>query len=150
MKTNHRMAIALAIATSPMACVGQDHHVEDEGKVCLYASSPASPGADDPVQDFVAGERLYASVQLDECLSACIRDEVSSCTITREGNELVVTSSFEYSDPDGEEACIALCYAPSAVCESEPLPEGSYTVRHGDVESGTLSIPAVGASPCFD
>jgi hypothetical protein len=128
-----------------MGCV--DSHVEasDEGRVCAYAAHPDE--AKGKTQEFDAGQRVFFTVTYDECLSACIRNEVATCTVAREGSTLVVESDFAFDEPDGKQACIAVCYALDATCETDPLEAGSYRVDHGD-DSYTFVVPST-AEPCF-
>lgn len=138
----------LMAAACASACADRSVVVEDTGRVCAY---PAHPEAEPPgsTVTYEAGQPVFFRVTVDECLSACIEEEVASCSVTRDGDRLVVRSTFSYDEPAGAQACIALCHSLEAVCESEPLEAGSYQVEHGDT-TYPLVVPAAGTAPCLD
>ena len=129
------------------ACSGPDVERIDEGKLCIYASMPDSPGMEGPTQDFVAGEPVFVSVSTEDCISACIENELAACTVTVDGEQLTVSSELSWNEPSGEQACIDLCGSLGAICASDPLPTGAYQVVHGSTQR-TLSIPSNGVEPC--
>jgi len=136
------------LALAPCGCNSADVETSDVGKLCVYATTPASPGANSPEQSFVSDQQIYVSVTLDNCLSACIRNEVASCSVAKEGQRLIVSSNFSYDKPEAGKACIALCNSLSAVCQTEPLSAGSYVVEHGSDEY-TLTVPSQDVPPCL-
>ena len=106
----------------------------DTGEVCLTSADADAP--------------LSVQVTLEDCISACVDNEIETCSITRDGERLLLTSEFSYDDADEDEICIALCNGQQATCSSEPLPAGDYVLEHGD-ESYPISIPTVDVPRCL-
>ena len=143
------IVIPLVILTlAPSACGGPDVEASDVGKLCVYATAPANPGANSPAQSFASEKQIHVSVTLDNCLSACIRNELASCSVAQQGQRLIISSGFSYDDPAAGEACIALCNSLSAVCQTGPLAAGNYVIEHGDDEYA-LSVPSKDVPPCL-
>ncbi len=128
-------------------CFQPDVERFDEGKLCLYAHAPESPGMAGPAQDFAVGEPLFASVSTEDCISACIENELATCAVRVAGNLITVHSELSWDEPPGEQVCIALCGSLGAVCTSGPLAAGVYTVTHGG-ELRVLSVPSTNIAPC--
>ncbi len=139
--------LILALLAGTAACGTQQPDVvaTDEGKVCAFSAESAT-GSE---QSFLPNEAVYFRVTYDECLSACINNEVATCAVERNGDKLVVSSDFSYSEPSGSEPCILICYTLAASCKTEPLEAGTYQVEHGD-NAYPLSIPATDVDPCFE
>ena len=118
-----------------MACdPGPDHEVLDAGQVCLTSAEADAP--------------LTVTVTLDDCISACVDNEIETCSITVEGNTLRLTSAFSYDDADENEACIAICNAQQATCSSEALVPGDYVLEHGE-QSHPIAIPTTDLPTCL-
>lgn len=118
----------------------------NEGPVCALSS--ADPYTWEQGQEFVAGNVVYLRYSIDECLSgSCDVDPEASCTVTAEGQTLVVESRAAWSS-SRVGPCTEDCRNLIAVCESPPLQAGTYVVRHGS-EEVTLTIPSTPAqAPC--
>jgi hypothetical protein len=144
--TSHAWALARRVQLAPamkngtwllaLALVGcqGDNTVHDQGEVCITSAATDAP--------------LEVRVTLDECISACVDNEIETCSISREGNVLTLSSTFSYAEADEEEICIAVCNAQEATCSTEALPAGSYTLEHGD-DSYTLDVPTTNVPRCL-
>ncbi|MBW2456172.1 MAG: hypothetical protein JRI68_16755, partial [Deltaproteobacteria bacterium] len=119
-----------------------------DGQLCVYGEAPEVPGSHGPPQTFVGDQPIYVTVSTDSCISACIQDEVASCTVSRSGTTLTVTSELSYDEPPEGEGCIALCGSLTAECSSPPLPPASYSIVHGDAHH-ELGVPSADVPPCL-
>lgn len=144
--TMKRTPIFLALLGAIACSDAPDVEVANVGDVCAFASDPQS-GVGGP-QTFAADAPAHFRVTYDECLSACIRNELASCVVERNGAELTVSSHFSYDEADSSEACIALCYALEATCASPNLEAGTYEVKHGG-QTHSFTVPATNVDPCF-
>jgi hypothetical protein len=140
------IAVTILLALCGSACSSETVDAEDEGKVCLGAPPWEPQAGSDAIE---ADQRLAISVTYDECLSACIRDEFAQCSVSLEGDRIVVQSEFSYREPAPGKACIAVCYALTAECQSPPLAAGDYTLVHGDRET-PLAVPSSAGNSCFE
>ncbi len=136
----------LAIAVT--ACAGPDVELVDDGRLCVYAVAPETPGSHGPTQAFDSNQPVFVTVTTEECISACIQNEVASCSVSRSGTTLTVRSELSYDDPPDGEACIAVCGSLTALCNSQRLPAGAYTIVHGNARH-ELAVPSTGVEPCF-
>ena len=127
-------------------CSSHDVEASDEGEVCLFANDPNFSGVRGTPQTYAENQPLFIAVTFDECLSACIENEDASCDVRRDGEQLVVHSSFGYDKPSPDQACVAMCYALEAVCQTPPLEAGTYQVAHGG-HTYPLVVPS-SAEPC--
>ena len=82
-------------------------------------------------------------------ISACVENEVETCSLELDGDTLRLTSTFSYDDADEDEVCIALCNAQQATCSVDALPAGEYTLTHGD-ESFPVSVPTGDLPQCLN
>jgi hypothetical protein len=128
-------------------CSSHDVEASDEGRVCLFATDPSQSDVGGP-QSYPENASLFVEVTLDACLSACIQNEIASCDVRRDGDRLIVHSDFAYDKPSPDQACVAVCHALEAVCESPALEAGTYQVTHGG-DSYPLVVPSSGAEPCL-
>lgn len=111
-----------------------DHEAFDTGEVCLTSAEADAP--------------LTVRVTLEDCISACVDNEIETCSITVEGNRLKLTSEFSYDEADEDEICIAVCNAQQATCSSEALPAGEYVLEHGE-QSHPIAIPTTDVPTCL-
>jgi hypothetical protein len=104
---------------------------QDQGTVC--------------VEDQGAGATV--SVTVDDCMSSsCSRAFEGSCTATVDGATVTVTSDLHWEQNLGEGvACTDDCGIPTTSCEIADLPDGTYTVVLGGVET-EVTLPAT--TPC--
>lgn len=129
----HFLVLALALAAA--GCdAGPDHEVIDAGEVCLTSAEADAP--------------LTLRVTLEDCISACVDNEVETCSIVVDGNTLKLTSEFSYDEADEDEVCIAVCNAQQATCSSASLPAGDYVLEHGD-ETYPIAIPTTDVPTCL-
>jgi hypothetical protein len=117
----------------------------DTGKLCVYDSPPGAPNE---LQNFRENAPVFFQITFDDCVSACIRDEVTECSIDWTGEGIFVHSSFSYNEPPKDEVCIDICETLDAVCESPGLKQGTYEVRHGH-STYELTIPSNNVEPCL-
>ena len=103
----------------------------DEGQVCF---------ADQDME-------VVVSVTAPDCLSSsCSRDLAGECTAVVDGTTITLTSDIHWEQNIGEKvACTEDCGAPTVECTISDLPDGTYTVTLGGVES-TLIVPIT--EPC--
>lgn len=106
---------------------------EDVGNACVQG------GGDDP-----ALVRVNAGI----CLSStCSQRGEERCSVTVDGDRVVVTSFFSWEEASGRRlACTDDCGMMIAECSAGDLPAGSYTLVHGDQES-TVELPAAACTP---
>ena len=112
-----------------------EHLQINGGQVCLDPTA---------VSQF-AGGSLRFEVVMDSCPSMCITDIESLCSVTLEGNTIVVNSEAQWTGYDG--SCTLLCATPiKATCRLD-LDEGTYELRHG-TDLWTLGLPSELAEAC--
>jgi hypothetical protein len=113
-----------------VACTGaedwQPVTYTDEGDVCFEAD-----GAD-----------LSIHVTAPDCMSgSCSREFGGSCTATRAGATITLTSDIHWEENVAPGAmCTADCGIPTVHCTLADLPAGDYTVKLGATEV-SLSFP---------
>lgn len=153
MATRSTLLLASALTLAVVACSTEDSapdvEGDDVGQVCAYA---LDPGSSDPFgeQPFTAGEPVHFTVTFEECASSCIENLETECTVTVDGERLVVKSSYSYDAPSGDGVCTADCNVIQATCTVGPLEDGTYTVEHGE-ETMPLVIPeTTGSPPCME
>jgi hypothetical protein len=97
-------------------------------------------------QDFAEGQPVHLTVSNEDCISACVRNVLTSCTVTMSGGNITVESILAWDEPSSA-ACIAVCGRVEAACASEPLGAGSYVFEHGH-QVRRLTVPSTGVLPC--
>jgi hypothetical protein len=141
----------ICVAVSALIIVGgcaPENEARDEGRVCVYSDLPEVAGSNQPPQHLEAGQPLYFSVSYGDCLSACVRQEIASCGVELDQQELILQSHFRYDDPPPDQGCIAVCGRLTAVCRSPAVPAGRYEVRHGEARYA-LDLPSDVERPCW-
>jgi hypothetical protein len=115
---------------------------QDAGRVCLYASPPASPWDTSQPQSFAAGAAVHV-VHHEGCFSSsCTRDLVASCATAAANSAFHVTTSTSWTDlSGGDRACTDDCGFAMSTCPTPPLPAGSYTFTFAG-ETVALAIPS--------
>jgi hypothetical protein len=145
------------LVTLLFAClVGCVTHVEfeDQGEVCLFSRAVAGDSLQDqfwPWRNdstaFHSGDVVLVRVVFDDCISACSQEREASCTVTRDGTEITLHSRGHYEKDTGPGSCTSNCKTLVADCTIGPLPDGSYTVRHGE-QTYQLGIPSSDVPIC--
>lgn len=146
-----RQQLLCAAVIAAFAGCSTRQSLENEGALCamsqvrddtIVATSWQEP------QTFAADAPVYLRYFSTHCLSSsCDTDRESGCTVQLEGNVLRVESHLEWTRGPGP-ACTDDCGIMTAVCQSPPLPAGTYTVRHGAQEM-VLTVPSESAqAPC--
>jgi hypothetical protein len=102
----------------------------DEGDLCFEQRGPS----------------VAVSVTAPDCLSSsCSRDLDGSCTSQLDGTTIVLTSEISWEDDEAKFAqCTSDCGAPTIECDLGELPDGTYTVVHGE-EQVSLVVPVTEA-----
>lgn len=147
-----RTTVALALVLPLVACASESPPEDvvvllDSGSLCLYGGEPTpfDMVSDSATQDYAVGDQLFISVRVADCLSSsCDVNRVASCGVTQDGQVLTVSSHLSYEVVDSPH-CTMDCGMLGAVCASDALTEGSYTVVHG-AESFAVDVPSSGAA----
>jgi hypothetical protein len=140
--------VSVVSLISLVGCVRHDDVVrEDQGRLCAVASDPVS-FEPTPPQSFSAGAPVIFNVTVAQCLSSsCDTDRAVSCSVTRNGQNLVVTSDGSWTSQTGG-SCTADCGILATTCTTDALEPGTYAVQFGG-QAMTLSVPAtVPSAPC--
>ena len=89
------------------------------------------------------GASVAVTVTAPDCLSSsCSRNVEGSCSATVDGTTIQLTSEIRWEDDEGKFAqCTDDCGSASAECDLGELPDGIYTVVHGEDEV-QLVVPA--------
>ncbi len=117
---------------------GEDVTFVDDGPLCL--------GVGDGVIDdnsIPPDQPFGIQVSTRGCFSSsCSELREARCQVTLDDNELIVESYLEVRDTYGSGigACTDDCRSYVAVCTAPALPEGTYTLRHGD-ETLEITVP---------
>jgi hypothetical protein len=136
-----RMTIVFALVC--YAGCGEDDQVTevvDEGRACLVSSLGS-----ERAQQFVAGQPVYVLYSLDDvCLSSsCAIDRYAECSIAIDGRVLDVTSIFRWVDlSHSSNVCTDDCTGVSAICQTDPLAEGTYEFKFRGAATVSLTIPS--------
>jgi hypothetical protein len=145
-----RPALALtSVLTSALgllaACSSEDGtrtvHA-DAGRLCAAAPGVELGFGEPPARSsYPADTALTIAVWLPgECLSSsCDTERKLDCSVTRDGDRLVVRSELAWTSFGG--ACTADCGLPLARCQTPPLPAGDYVIVHG-TRTASLSVGA--------
>jgi hypothetical protein len=88
--------------------------VVDEGTACMEAGDP-----------------LGITVTFEDCASSCIRDLQTSCEVSVQGGQIVVTAEASYRPP-GSGECDAACNVLQATCSVPEPAAGDYELVYGD------------------
>lgn len=116
------------------------------GDVCFQANRDLSNDAGAAALE--ADAPLHVAVIHSDCLPRrCTRRAKAHCKLTVSGEQVTLSSSFEWEEPMDEVECSLLCDRPFATCDSEPLPEGHYTLRHGS-RTIPLEVPGPAKADC--
>ncbi|RDV37151.1 hypothetical protein DV096_14295 [Bradymonadaceae bacterium TMQ3] len=134
------LTLAIGLLT---ACSGESDPVlktfENEGEVCLNRFSfadDASLEVETPIE---------VIVELPGCLSSsCSSDSRASCQVALDAthNTITLTSEGSYLDTStAYGSCTADCGLLHAECQIPALPEGQYTLTHGQ-DTYTFTVPS--------
>lgn len=151
MKIGSELVILCALIAS--GCGEDDGTIvlSDQGVLCVYGAAPsltAAPWLEPELLALDEGLPLVVSVALDECLSSsCDLERSAECSVARDGQTLTVSSRLAYR-PNDAPACTMDCGRLTAVCESEALEAGSYTVELGN-QSHALAVPSTLGRSCL-
>lgn len=124
----------------------------------LAACGTEDDGVPESLVDSGQVERVGTSglrfdVTANACLSSsCDLDRRATCTVTRSGDVILITSRFGWvsGSGDADQLCTADCSELTATCSlDEALPDGTYTVRHGDDEATLVVEDGVPGDLCF-
>lgn len=143
--------LVLTCAMLLPACIDQDVTFRDEGRLCLYTESSPDPWGSPSEQRVEAHQAITFQVTLTDCLSgSCTNNREASCEAVLDGNTVRITSQGAYTDNGGLlQGCTSDCHVVSAACSlDEGLPEGEYTVVHGE-DVMSLSVASTVAEPCM-
>ncbi|TXD36117.1 hypothetical protein FRC98_13420 [Lujinxingia vulgaris] len=144
MTGNPNFWLPLTLAISLLAACGDDPEptlvtFEDEGDVCLNRSSFQD---DAPLE---ADAPIDVRVELPVCLSSsCSSQPQASCELAVDTatNTITLTSEGSYLDTSAiDGSCTADCGLLHAECEIPALPEGQYTLTHGQT-TYTFDVPS--------
>ena len=136
--------LPIALAITIFAGCGDDpeptlQSFEDEGDVCLNRFSFDDQSA------IEAEAPIEVIVELPVCLSSsCSSEPQASCqaTLDAESNTITLTSEGSYLDTSAQaQGCTADCGLLHADCEIPALPEGQYTLTHGQT-TYTFEVPS--------
>lgn len=140
MRSLTTLFFALGLGTSLLACANETKITtyENEGRICVNAHPMMGETG-----ELGAGEKALIRVHMHECLSSsCDRLLHVECAVELIDGVLVLESSGAVEDLRGPRTgCTDDCGFMVAQCETPPLAEGEYTLRHGDREI-TLSVPS--------
>lgn len=138
--------LALLLLT---ACEGASFDsYTDRGTACVYDQRPMN--AFEPVRDsqnYPADTKLEVEVFMGCAAGGCTSVEAETCTVTRSGNEISITTQLE-TKTEGS-VCTADCQLVNVSCEIDPLPAGTYTIRYGSSQS-QIEIGATQDAVCLD
>lgn len=144
MTPNPNFWLPLTLAITLFAGCGDDPEptlqtFENDGEVCLNRSGFQD---DAPVE---ADTPIELRVELPVCLSSsCSAQAQASCELSVDAttNTITLTSEGSYLDTSAVEgSCTADCGLLHAECEIPALPEGQYTLTHGDTVY-TFDVPS--------
>lgn len=129
-----------------MGCSGGGELECDTASNCLTvdSSDTAEPGPA-RIERVDVGEAcvdgaLTATVVIENCVSTCVRDVQSSCTLEVVGDQLVVSAEASWLPPPTG-SCDAACLVVQATCTATAPDDGDYTVVYGGAEaSATLPL----------
>lgn len=119
--------------------------VDNTGMACL--STTGEWPEDNLV--FEADQPLTVFVRFSACLSSsCDTNRQGSCSVEVSSDRIVISSEGSYTDESGAGTfCTADCGIFDVTCESDPIPEGNYTVVYGSEEI-SLTIPGPTGNYC--
>ncbi|MEZ4445410.1 MAG: hypothetical protein R3B72_40425 [Polyangiaceae bacterium] len=129
------LVLGLVIMALGGGCGADDTIVDNEGsaKLCLQQDNS-----------------VVISAWFEECRS-CTHIERAECSLTVDGSTIVVSSSSERIRQEEEGvACNTGCREQFVACGEVSLPDGQYTVTHGD-ESYSITVPVTATAqdwPC--
>lgn len=128
-------------------------HLDNESPLCVFSDFEQHYNAKQI--DQVERQKLRAdkSVVIGTFAGWCVNEGCDDrpsmqCSVTLEGNQLIVKSRYWGDRKDGATCTNVPCRPVNAGCETPPLPAGTYTIVHGE-RSYELTIPSVLRSPCF-
>ena len=142
------IAVIALLSVSAAACGTQERRsFENEGSMCLGVENPWAPGV-----LLEPGEEVEVKLVFSDCISSCVRDIETSCSLEARWGGYVVESAASYRVPGG--ACDDACQVLEADCGTITVGEGEVLVRHGDEyhyftpgEAGSCSTPDEGEEP---
>ena len=119
--------------------------LEDQGTVYLRAAS-SSPGL--LGQCSVEPGQTRVEVVFDSCASSsCTTLTEASCTATRDGDEITVTSRAKIRRSAANAVCTNDCGILYTTCDVGELEEGTYTIVHGS-QTTTVDVPGEDVPGC--
>jgi hypothetical protein len=93
------------------------------------------------------GTNLIIAVTAPDCLSSsCSQDLGGTCVPTVDNLTITLTSEVFWQQYVGALDCTADCGAPTVTCAIAGLPNGTYTVIHGD-DQVQLVVPVAATCP---
>lgn len=127
--------------------------IEDEVPLCFFAGHAERHAAEFVDQVESQELRANASVVIGAFAAWCVNEACDArpslqCSVSRDGNTLVVRSRYWGERKDGATCEGMICRPITASCETPALEPGRYTVAHGD-ERVDLRIPSLLRSPCI-
>lgn len=134
----------VALVVFAVLAAGCWAEAEDNAEVCVVPPgvSAANDGAPPGPFEFAEGEHVVVYALFNDTKE--VRER--SCSITAEGERLVIHTSYEYKR--GGLGSAGLVHHSHALCLSEPLVAGSYTLEF-DGRERELTIPSLAEAPCF-
>jgi hypothetical protein len=113
------------------------------GDVCVRASNSLPPQTERGSKtgdDLVAGAEVTIQVRPRGCISSSSKEIYARCSLSRQGNAFVASASFCIEPPTGVSLpdCGGGGYA---VCTTEPLQAGTYTVE-AEGTKVTFTVPS--------
>lgn len=124
--------------------------LDDPGRGCVVpAGATVAPSFDPTAPVTVAsGGQVSAVVDVDVCWSSsCDVDRVASCALALDGTTLTLTTTVSWRFT-GSDVCTTDCGRPGPTCTSEPLADGTYTLRYANMTT-IFEVPSTGAPPCL-
>lgn len=143
------LCAALTLCTALLA-VGCGEQLIDSGRACM----PEAPLPWGPVTDtggaatrILAGETSTVEVVLSECSSGSVTWKDKLCTVTAQGNNLLVESSAvaippRFSSTDD-------CNFITVACDTPGLTAGRWSLSYGG-NSAEFDVPYAGDALCVD
>lgn len=113
--------------------------VRNQGAVCVAQNPVFLTGTDVSIE---ADEPTQIGVLIRSCSSTCIEELETSCSYEYDASNSTISVTSQASwRPEAVDVCNNACLVIDATCEGPTLPEGEYTVVHGENEQ-TLTVPS--------
>jgi hypothetical protein len=142
------MSVIVGLTASSCGDNWETQTSRNQGTLCISSDQSALNAFNEtPAQRVASNSVVFVGIA-SPCMSgSCDRNASGTCQVQLDGQQISVTSEFEWETNRGSDQCTADCQRTLAICATPPLPSGHYTVQHGVVML-SLNVPGVVTVPC--